>query len=51
VEECRFRLDIGKKFFSVRVVRNWNWLPTEVVDAHSLEVFKASLGGTLSSVV
>ncbi|PKU47776.1 hypothetical protein llap_1885 [Limosa lapponica baueri] len=41
LEEGRFRLDIRKKFFTVTAVRCWNWLPKEVVDAPSLEVFKA----------
>ena len=51
LEEGRFRLDIGKKFFIVRVVRHWNRLPSEVVDAPSLEAFKARLSGTLSNLV
>ncbi|KFR04904.1 hypothetical protein Y956_04691, partial [Nipponia nippon] len=51
LKEGRFRLDIRKKFFTMRVVRHCNRLPREVVDAPSLEVFKARLGGALSSLV
>ncbi|GAB0205156.1 hypothetical protein GRJ2_002981200 [Grus japonensis] len=51
VKEGRFRLDARKKFFSVRVVRHWNRLPREVVEAPSLDVFKARLGGALGNVV
>jgi len=35
----------------VRVVRHWNRLPREAVDAPSLEAFKARLGGTVSNLV
>jgi len=43
LEERRLRLDMRKKFFTVRVVRHWNRLPSEVVDAPSLEALKARL--------
>ena len=51
LEEGRFGLDIRKKFFTMRVVRHWKRLPREVVDAPSLEAFKARLDGTLSNLV
>ena len=50
VEEGRFRLDIRKKFFPVRVVRHWNRLPSEAVDAPSLEALQARLDGTVSNL-
>ncbi|KAK4825143.1 hypothetical protein QYF61_024140 [Mycteria americana] len=50
-KEGRFRLDIGKKFFTMRVVRHRNRLSREVADAPSLEVFKARLDGALSNLV
>ncbi|KFR05643.1 hypothetical protein Y956_02761, partial [Nipponia nippon] len=51
LEKGRFRLDIRKKFFTMRVVRHWNRLPREAVDAPSLVVFKARLDGALSNLV
>ena len=51
MEEGRFRLDITKKSFTVRVVRHWNRLPRETVDVPSLETFKARLDGALSILV
>ena len=43
LEESRFRLDIRTKSFTVRVVRSWSRLFRKVVDAPTLEAFKARL--------
>ena len=51
LEEGRIRLDIRKKFFTVMVVRHWNRLPSEAVDAPSLEAFKDRLDGAFSNLV
>ncbi|GAB0182115.1 hypothetical protein GRJ2_000676800 [Grus japonensis] len=50
-KEGRFRLDIKKKFFMMRVVKHWKSFPREVVDAPSLETFKVMLNGTLSNLI
>ena len=50
LKEGRFRLDVRKKFFSVRVVRSWHRLPREAVAAPSLEGFKARLDGALGNL-
>ena len=49
LEEGRFRLDIRKKFFTERVVRCWNRLLREVLDAPSLETLKTRLDEVLSN--
>jgi len=51
LKEHRFRLDIRKKFFTMRVVKHWHRLPREAVDAPPPEVFKARLDGALSNLV
>ena len=51
LRQGRFRLDIRRKFFHQRVVTHWNRLPKEVVDAPSLEAFKARLDVALGSLV
>ncbi|KGL92476.1 hypothetical protein N301_09881, partial [Charadrius vociferus] len=51
LEEGRFRLNIRKKLFTLRVVNHWNRLPREVVEAPSLEVFKARLDVALGNLV
>ncbi|KFQ34323.1 hypothetical protein N332_12426, partial [Mesitornis unicolor] len=51
LEKGRFRLDIRKKFFNMRVVDHWNRLLREVVEASSLKIFKVRLGGALSNLI
>jgi len=51
LNEGRFRLDIRKKFFTMRVVKHWNKLPREAVAARSLAVFKPGLDGALRNLV
>ncbi|KFM02938.1 hypothetical protein AS27_05130, partial [Aptenodytes forsteri] len=51
LKEGRFRLDIRKKFFTLRVVKHWDRLPRAVVDAPSLKTFKVRLDGALSKLI
>ena len=51
LKEGRFRLDIRKKYFTARVVRHRNRLPSVVVDALSLETFKARLDKALGNLI
>jgi len=51
LKEDRFRLDMRKKFFTMRVVKHWHRLPREAVAAPSLAVFKARLDGAWSNLV
>ncbi|KFP22080.1 hypothetical protein Z169_14264, partial [Egretta garzetta] len=51
LNQGRFRLDIRKKFFTMMMVKHWNRLPREVVEAPSLEAFKARLDGALSNLI
>jgi len=51
LKEGRFRLDIRKKFFTMRVVKHWSRFPRKAVAAPSLEVFKGRLDGALSNLI
>ena len=50
LKEGRFTLDIRKRSFIVRVLRHWNRLPRDGVEAPSLETFKARLDQALSNL-
>ncbi|KFV44209.1 hypothetical protein N341_04515, partial [Tyto alba] len=51
LKEGGFRLDVRKKFFTMRVVKHWNRLTKEVVDAPSLETFRVMLDRALSNLI
>ena len=51
LRQGRFRLDIRRKFSTQRVVTHWSRLFKEVVDAPSLDAFKARLDVALGRLV
>lgn len=42
---------LGKKFITLRVVRHWDRLRRQAVDAPPLKVFRAGLDGAASNLV
>ena len=43
IRGCRFRTELRRNFFTQSVVNLWNSLPSEAVEATSLNVFKARI--------
>jgi len=47
----KFRLNMRKNFFPLRVTEHWNRVPREAVDSPSLEIFKTHLDEFLCSLL
>lgn len=47
----KLQLNTEKTFFTVRVVKDWNRLPREVMESSSLEIFKTQLHNALSNLL
>jgi len=51
LHQGRFRMDMGKLFFTKRAVKHWNSLPREEVDAPCLSVFQRHLDNALNNML
>jgi len=51
LEQRKFRLNMRKNFFPLRVMEHWHRLPRDVVESPSLEIFKTHLDKVLSSLL
>ena len=51
LKQTKFRLNMRKNFFALRVTEPWNRLPREVVESPSPEIFKTRLDAVLCSLL
>jgi len=51
LKHSKFRLNVRKNFFPLRVTEHLNRLPREAVESPSLEIFKARLDKVLCSLL
>jgi len=51
LKQRKFRLNMGKNFFPLRVTEPWPRLPREVVESPSVEMFKTRLDTVLCSLL
>ena len=51
IKHGKFRLNVRKNSFTLRVTEHWNRLPREVVESPSLEIFKTHLDNVLCSLL
>jgi len=51
LKHSKFRLNMRKNFFTVRVTEHWNRVPRGVVESPSLEIFKTHLDEVLCSLL
>ncbi|KFQ88869.1 hypothetical protein N337_03015, partial [Phoenicopterus ruber ruber] len=51
LEHRKFRLNMRKNFFTVRVTEPWHRLPREGVESPSLEIFNPRLDAALCSLL
>lgn len=49
--QLRVRLDIGERLFIERVVKDWNRLPSAMMEESSLEVFKICVDVALGDMI
>ena len=51
MDHRKFRNNMRKNFFMVRVMEHWDRLPREVLESPSLEIFKTRLDAYLGSLL